>query len=604
MVTGVFLTLCFSSLVQAESVLNTATFDHTKTGFLLRDAHTTLMCEQCHVDGIFKNTPKDCAGCHSIGSRIGATPKPVNHVQTTNACDTCHSSPSSFLVRSFNHAGITSGCTSCHNSQSYGVLSKPTNHFPTLLPCESCHTNTNTFLSWKMDHTGLTTNCVSCHGGQYVGVVGKPTAHVPTTAACETCHSSTITFLGALYNHALASPPVAGRCSTCHLGQLAGVMSQPSAHIPTYGTQCDSCHTAANTGGYTSFLGGNYGHATPSPTSICSSCHTGQFANVQGKPTYHIATSAQCDTCHTSTNTSSYTTFFGATYTHGTITAACSTCHNGVSATGKNAGHLATSADCGSCHTSANTSSYTTFLGATYTHSPNPPTAGSCPTCHNGTTAVGKPSTHMVTTLSCEACHTQTNTSNYTTFLGASTVDHSTIAAGTCASCHNGTSAKGLSTGHIPTGTMSCDGCHAVYNGTTVLTFAGGTINHVLTSATRCDACHNGSYSTQGTSGAQPVVSTHIPLTITSGLDCNTCHKITVATTITSMSWVTETMNHNGAKGGGSPIYCVTCHLSGVTYMGSAQKVSHNGASTSKDCSNSSCHAPLGGKGKAYSSWN
>src|SRR5512146_2961915 len=32
-------------------------FDHAKTGFLLRDVHTTLRCEQCHVDGVFKNTP-------------------------------------------------------------------------------------------------------------------------------------------------------------------------------------------------------------------------------------------------------------------------------------------------------------------------------------------------------------------------------------------------------------------------------------------------------------------------------------------------------------------------------------------------------------------
>jgi nitrate/TMAO reductase-like tetraheme cytochrome c subunit len=127
-------------------------------------------------------------------------------------------------------------------------------------------------------------------------------------------------------------------------------------------------------------------------------------------------------------------------------------------------------------------------------------------------------------------------------------------------------------------------------------------MNHTLVTATRCDTCHNGSYATQGTSGAQAMVTTHIPITITSGLDCNTCHKITAAASIASMSWLTEKMNHNAAQGGG-PVYCVTCHLSGVTYLGSAQKVSHNGASTAKDCSNSSCHKPKGSKGTVYVSW-
>jgi hypothetical protein len=49
----------------------------------------------------------------------------------------------------------------------------------------------------------------------------------------------------------------------------------------------------------------------------------------------------------------------------------------------------------------------------------------------------------------------------------------------------------------------------------------------------------------------------------------------------------------------------VTCHLKGVTYFEpNAQLISHNGASTSKDCSSSSCHKPLGSKGTAYSSWD
>jgi predicted CXXCH cytochrome family protein len=587
---------------QAPATTQVPPFDHAKTGFLLRDVHTTLRCEQCHVDGVFKNTPKECAGCHAIGSRVAATPRPINHVQTTQPCDTCHTSPTTFLVASFKHVGVTSDCKSCHNGQSLGVVSKPTNHFPTLMPCENCH-NTTTFSTARMDHTGITSGCTNCHMGQFAGVVSKPAAHISTTADCGVCHN-TITFSGATFDHSAVS--VAGQCNNCHLGQYSGVVSKPAVHIPTGSAQCDACHTVANTSGYTSFLGGYYDHvatASPAAANNCSTCHTGQFSSVDGKPAFHITTAAQCDTCHTQTNTSNYTTFYGATFSHAAVAVgSCGTCHNGVQALGKPATHVATTAVCDSCHT--NTQSYTTWLGAVYTHNPNPPTAGSCPACHNGVTALGKPANHLVTSSSCDACHTQANTGNFTTFLGATGVDHTSIAAGTCATCHNGSQATGKTAGHIPTGVLSCDNCHQKYNGTSVLTFLPGTMNHTVVTGTGCSICHGGAYTTQGLQygGAQAKPSNHIPTTITTGLECTTCHRAPVYTS--STGWSSEQMNHNNAQGMGSPIYCVTCHLSGTTYLGSMQKKSHNGASVAKDCSSSSCHKPLGRTGTAYSNWN
>jgi predicted CXXCH cytochrome family protein len=213
----------------------------------------------------------------------------------------------------------------------------------------------------------------------------------------------------------------------------------------------------------------------------------------------------------------------------------------------------------------------------------------------------------MATTSACDSCHTQTNTSNYKTFLGATgAIDHTSIATGDCVRCHNGATAKGQQAGHIPTGTISCDGCHQKYNGTSVLTFAPGTMNHTLVTATRCYTCHNGSYTTQGAMGAQAMPLNHIPTTITGGtggLTCTTCH--TNPTYTSATGWLAEKMNHNGAMGGGAPVYCVSCHLSGTTYLvpSGFQRKSHNGASTAKDCSSSSCHKPLGKQGSTYSSW-
>jgi hypothetical protein len=36
-------------------------FDHLKTGFALTGFHTNVRCESCHIKGVFKGTPRDCA---------------------------------------------------------------------------------------------------------------------------------------------------------------------------------------------------------------------------------------------------------------------------------------------------------------------------------------------------------------------------------------------------------------------------------------------------------------------------------------------------------------------------------------------------------------
>jgi hypothetical protein len=105
--------------------------------------------------------------------------------------------------------------------------------------------------------------------------------------------------------------------------------------------------------------------------------------------------------------------------------------------------------------------------------------------------------------------------------------------------------------------------------------------------------------------GAYGKVGNHIPTTITTGLDCTTCHTTTSYTSLAN--WLTERMNHNGAQGGGvggNGTYCVTCHLKGAPYMGTMDKKSHEGTSMAKDCSKSGCHRPLGSKGTTYVIWD
>ena len=80
---------------------------------------------------------------------------------------------------------------------------------------------------------------------------------------------------------------------------------------------------------------------------------------------------------------------------------------------------------------------------------------GSCSTCHNGVQAQGKPPTHIITDLECDACH---NTLNW-----QSVAFNHVGVNGTCLSCHNGITATGKQPQHVVT-TQDCSSCHNTLN--------------------------------------------------------------------------------------------------------------------------------------------
>jgi hypothetical protein len=130
---------------------------------------------------------------------------------------------------------------------------------------------------------------------------------------------------------------------------------------------------------------------------------------------------------------------------HTGISSSCATCHNGqafqgVTPVSKPSGHIATTADCSTCHTS-----FTSFLGATFNHAGV--TTGTCNTCHNGTylgvmaeTAV---SNHIPTgALSCDTCHKSTAVGGFATFTPLGTSGHNALGVASlsanCMTCHTG----------------------------------------------------------------------------------------------------------------------------------------------------------------------
>ncbi len=654
-------------------------------------------CQNCHngTGGVTGKpmghiaTTASCDSCHKTTNwkQLGAGGLlPANHLPTNQACSLCHNQ-SSFIPGMMSHAGIISGCASCHNGQHFvGVtpVSIPATHIPTSMPCELCHSSTSTnaggFLipgapnnsPTMMNHAGIVNNCALCHSGLITYAVGvkpkaktdAPTTHMVTSSDCSACHTSTTTFLMAN----LTTPPIghlpttqvcstchlsnnfgpgsgvmihtgiAGNCASCHNGQVfTGVTpkAKPVNHLPT-NMPCESCHSPSN---FTTFSGTLMSHT--GIVNGCATCHNGQSffgSSPVPKPSNHLPTNMPCETCH---STSNFTSFSGTLMSHTGIFSGCATCHgfnnvgiafSGVTpkpqtispthtaagntpceschssttsfaiATGgtKPANHLPTTATCSLCHNGAN------YYPGIMNHTG---IASGCATCHNGqvfagVTPVSKPVNHLPTAAACETCHTAPVSTPPTAggFVGGK-MNHTGIVSG-CTNCHNGQAFAGITPmakpgTHLPT-SMACETCHSTTK-TSPGGFAGTLMNHTGI-FNNCTQCHNG----QVFAGVTPVSKSakHIPYATTliggSGMQCEFCHSASVFTSFMTGT-VSSTTMHNGTTGGGA---CYTCHHSPNQWSATnMQTKTHNGTSASKDCSSSGCHKPLGKTGSSYTNW-
>ena len=112
-------------------------FDHFTTSWPLEGAHRSVDCESCHVEGIFKGTPRECDACHSRAGLVKATAPPYNHIRSTAQCQDCHSLATWAPVILVDHSQVLGSCVSCHNAAS--GTGKPPDHPPAPDQCELCH---------------------------------------------------------------------------------------------------------------------------------------------------------------------------------------------------------------------------------------------------------------------------------------------------------------------------------------------------------------------------------------------------------------------------------------------------------------------------------
>jgi hypothetical protein len=330
-------------------------FDHTETRFLLTGSHENVRCEACHVAGVFRGTPTDCAFCHDGTGMRAESGKPLNHVPTSNRCADCHTSVTWEQVR-FDHAAVTGSCMSCHDG--FVARGKSNDHIFTSSDCNLCHIEV-TWNAIRFDHSAVTGSCSSCHND--AEATGKPNDHVVTSRECDACHS-TRAWRPASFDHSGITAP----CSSCHNGTEA--TGKSNDHVVT-SQECDSCHSTR------AWRPASFDHS--GITAPCSSCHDGIEA--RGKEDGHIQTSAECDLCH------STRAWSPATFDHNAVTGSCSNCHNGIEATGTPDGHFTSSSECDLCHTTNR------WMPSTFRHM-----SGNYPGDHRGN-------------LGCTRCHMANN---------------------------------------------------------------------------------------------------------------------------------------------------------------------------------------------------
>jgi len=265
-----------------------AAFDHNKTNFALKGAHSKAQCISCHVGEIYKGLSSACIDCHAIqdvhGGKFGTKCADCHSVEKWKEAKFDHAKSTRFALLGAHEkakcadchgadvsAKISMECVSCHKEQDvhkatlgincgtcHGVVAWKQNvkfdhgltNYPLVgqhafVPCESCHET--------RVYKGAATTCVSCHASD-------DTHEGRFSKACATCHSP-LGWKRVSFDHArdahwaltgahnkvgcyschtsknVVSAKLATDCYSCHKAQ--------DVHRGAYGTNCAKCHSTA-----------------------------------------------------------------------------------------------------------------------------------------------------------------------------------------------------------------------------------------------------------------------------------------------------------------------------------------------------------------------
>jgi hypothetical protein len=135
-------------------------FNHNSV-FALVGVHATQACAACHVNNVYRGTPRTCVACHQ--AQYNATRDP-NHATAgfPTSCESCHrATDASWGQGTFNHTRFP--LSGRHN-----------------VACAQCHTTPNNFAVFS---------CTVCHGrAETDGHHRERNGYVYESNACYSCH--------------------------------------------------------------------------------------------------------------------------------------------------------------------------------------------------------------------------------------------------------------------------------------------------------------------------------------------------------------------------------------------------------------------------------
>lgn len=254
--------------------LDTATFDHAKTGYRLEGPHGEVKCQECHradrvrapdvvawarkndvLSSTMLGLEKSCRGCH-------AEDDPHGRQFAGRDCATCHQVGEWDKAERFDHGRAGYRLTGRHRQAS----------------CAGCHPTEGSRANAIVRFKGVTVgNCSTCHADDHHGAMG---------ATCTSCHdtrgwtSLDRNAVASRFDHGRTDFPLRGRhekvdCAACHarprrandpihIRLLAGT-ERASFPKPRAG-QCADCHADAHAGDL----------ADRKDDGACESCHSEQ----------------------------------------------------------------------------------------------------------------------------------------------------------------------------------------------------------------------------------------------------------------------------------------------------------------------------------------
>jgi hypothetical protein len=331
-------------------------FDHQLTAFPLTGAHRAVPCSKCHINAVFRATPKDCYSCHQTDFKRPVNP---NHAagNFVHTCEQCHTT-TVWSPSTFNHANTAFPLLGAHKA----------------VPCMQCHSSNV--------YAGLFQNCIDCHRTDFNTASNPNHVSGNFSAVCTMCHSMTA-WRPAAFDHAATKFPLTGAHTT---------------------VQCQNCHTNGN---YQLVYAG------------CYTCHQNDFNRVTDPNHVTGNFSHQCETCHSTSSWSSATfdhsaTKFALSGAHTTVQcqtchtngnyqlvySGCYTCHQNNFNQVTNPNHVTGnfSHQCETCHSTSSWSSATFDHSATKFALSGAHTTVQCQNCHtNGN--------YQLAYINCYQCH-------------------------------------------------------------------------------------------------------------------------------------------------------------------------------------------------------